>query len=186
MRSKGGESHEKKQFRFRNKLLKSQFLKKQIIKGYFQNQDYVQSCHNQIVDEIGRVIGELESSNSNLIELSENIVIHARGGDYFDFLETIGVLSFEYYKKAFLHIPLSARNSLKVIVVTNDSNLAKSVVYELGIEWYEIFDQTIMSAWETLYIMANFRFFLASSSTLSWWGFYLAVKKGCSVIYPNP
>ena len=186
LRSKGGELHEKKRFRFGKKLVKSQFLKKQIIKGYFQNRNYVQTSHNQIIDEISRVFHEVELSNTNLIELSGKIVIHVRGGDYFDFLETIGMLSFEYYKRAFLQVPLSARNSLKVIVVTNDSKLAKSVVHELGIDRYQIFDQTVMSAWETLYIMANSRIFLASNSTLSWWGAYLAVKKGCSVIYPNP
>ena len=93
--------HEKKRFRFGKKLVKSQFLKKQIIKGYFQNRNYVQTSHNQIIDEISRVFHEVELSNTNLIELSGKIIIHVRGGDYFDFLETIGMLSFEYYKRAF-------------------------------------------------------------------------------------
>jgi hypothetical protein len=186
LRSKGAELHEKKQFLFRKNLVKSQFLKKQIIKGYFQNQNYVERCHNQVFDEISRVFGELELGNTELIKLSGSIIMHVRGGDYFDFMETIGMLSVDFYKRALLQLPLSSRNSLEVIVVTNDSKLAKNMVQELGINRYQIFDQTVMSAWETLYVMANARYFIASNSTLSWWGAYLAKKNGGLVFYPKP
>ena len=110
------------------------------------------------------------------------LVIHIRLGDYL--LEpTIGVLSKEYYERAFREINF---NDVDRILVFSDSpDLASGYLPSNLPSEFEIVPIGFTSA-ETLMLMRTGKEFIISNSTFSWWGAMLSHNKDKKVIAPTP
>ena len=92
--------------------------------------------------------------------------IHVRGGDYFQLGGAFGVLSKEYFKKALDLIP----DNIPHYWVTNDVEYATEVSNAFPERANSVFGPEEMSTFETLKILSESKYLVASNSTLSWWG----------------
>jgi hypothetical protein len=74
-------------------------------------------------------------------------------------------------------------NPSEVVVFTDDLEGAKDLKDSLGVQRFVGPNDT--TAWETLSVFSTNTKFVMANSTLSWWGGYLASKKGMRVVMPN-
>jgi hypothetical protein len=140
-------------------------------------------CINKLVVE--EFEGELEKDLSLFLEKIELLipvnlqyqVIHVRKGDYLTSDTSYGVLSPQYYSKNFGPEKVS-------VLVTDDPDGAQEIADQLHPNY--VFTPRNSTAWETLKIMQHSNRLLMANSTLSWWGGFLASRRGGVVISPSP
>ena len=140
-------------------------------------------CINKlVVEEFEAVLEE------DLCQILENValllpndlnyqVIHIRKGDYLTTDTSYGVLTADYYLRNLGPEKIS-------VVVTDDVDGAPEVVSKIQPNY--IFTPKNSTAWETLKIMQHSNRLLMANSTLSWWGGFLAARRGSHVISPDP
>lgn len=140
-------------------------------------------CINKLVVE--EFEAELEE---DLCQILENVVlllpsdlnyqvIHIRKGDYLTTDTSYGVLTADYYLRNLGPEKIS-------VVVTDDMDGAPEVVSKIQPNY--VFTPKNSTAWETLKIMQHSNRLIMANSTLSWWGGFLAARRGSHVISPNP
>jgi hypothetical protein len=171
------------QFDYRKKRIRNSGL----IVGYFQHWNLVEDAWRTFGPEIQSLI-EKTAKNSLVIRrlLSESkplVVAHVRRGDLVNLTSTMGVLDFSYYENALKQIP-AMRNGYKLIVVTDDITGAKPITNLLLPD--EVLGPRELNSLETLTLMSMSDFVISANSTLSWWGGYLALKRGATSFIPFP
>ena len=158
-----------------------------LIVGYFQHWSLVENAWASFGPEIQSLINETALTSvviSRLVEESKPLVVfHVRRGDLVNLTNTMGVLDYLYYETAVRQIPL-ARTAFNLIVVTDDVTGAQPITNLLMPD--HILGPSKMSPLETLSLMAISDFVISANSTLSWWGGYLAIKRGASAFIPYP
>lgn len=153
--------------------------KSQVIVGYFQNKNFIlpneKLLENELKSSLSRESFELA------VESHDLEVIHIRGND----IKTrenrlkIGLLDENYYKRV-----LSKKTNLTRVVVTDDLEYARALLSKFSVDVY--LDNHDLNVFETLKIMGLSTRLIASNSSLSWWGGFLARITSAEVIIPNP
>lgn len=102
-------------------------------------------------------------------------LFHVRGSDLKESI--YGALGREYYRE----LPDSG---LPRYVITDDLSHAKSIL--AGIDVAQFFSPEEVNPWEAIKLMQGAKVFIASNSTLAWWGAYLCLKRGGEAVIPKP
>lgn len=123
--------------------------------GYFQNFEYIDSIREEFIQKL--------SFNEKILEkysdISKQIVIHVRGGDYKNNKFHEQPLT-NYYKRC-----IESCKGDMFIVCTNDIPYAKQLIENCNfIEENEV---------DTLYLMSKAKGVICANSSFSWWGAYL-------------
>ena len=154
-----------------------------LLAGYFQSFKYLDgsTLENFLALDL------LEPSQEYLEYLAKLqgqriLVTHVRLGDYL-VEPTIGVLSREYYERAFREIDLN--NIDRVLVFSDSPNLVSAYLPKGLSTEFEVVPNSFSSA-ETLMLMRTGNEFIISNSTFSWWGAMLSQNRDAKVIAPTP
>lgn len=147
--------------------------------GYFQNHEMVEEMAEILH---GELFARLEREKPTLLEakLFGNEIWHVRQGDTKTpaNVASVGVLDSKYYES------IPPRKSMKRYVLTDDLQGAREILAKSDINGiYGPEDVNVESA---LRIMANSSRLFTANSTLSWWGGFLAQRRGAQVSIPNP
>lgn len=151
--------------------------------GYFQSYRY-------FTDDVKSEIGELELQDAGenfhrCIERvnGENLLaVHLRIGDY-RLEPNFGILTSEYYKKAFLE--LESLNVRKAVIFSDSPDNALEFLPKNTKMSFEMAATGLTSA-ETLKMMASCSHFILANSTFSWWGAALSENSEKCVVAPIP
>jgi len=174
---------EEVQFEYNGKDLKSS----QLIVGYFQHWKYVEESWPVFGPEIQALV-DIAAENSIVIrELQSGpkklVVAHVRRGDLVNLTSTMGVLDFPYYNAALQELPLD-RSQYTLIIVTDDVTGSRPIAKLLSAD--RVLGPMELNPLEALSLMAVSDYVISANSTLSWWGGYLALKRGASAFIPYP
>jgi hypothetical protein len=147
--------------------------------GYYQSFNSVSRVEDVILDELWSVLENRERSQLER-DLDGVEIIHIRQGDTLtpNNLKKVGVLSSDYYTQ------IPNKSERKRIVLTDDADGARKTLSSLHID--EIFGPSELNVHQTLGVMARSTTLYAANSTLSWWGGFLAQRRGSRVFLPNP
>ena len=144
-----------------------------IIRGYFQNNNIVDTVLEQIAPEIKAHLNR----QIKKVDLRFQVAVHVRRGDYLNAANFYGVLTRKYYSNALVgdqHYFLFAENKRQVEDFENDPNMIK------------IIDQKDANAWETLAMFVDADQLHMANSTLSWWGAKLSENSKKLITMPFP
>lgn len=181
----GTELHERRVFQFsKPKRYQMDFLLP--MSGYFQHWKYVENAWDLIEPEIRSQLEFIKSRSHQFTELKLQTIIHIRGGDFQTESATTGSLSADYYGRALELINKRYITIGFVLVLTDDVEFAKKIMFNLNISDYRILGPRDCSAWEALLFMSEAKYLVTANSTLSWWGAFLARKTGGVCITPDP
>lgn len=181
----GTELHERRAFQFSQpKLYQIDFNLP--VSGYFQHWKYVEKAWSLIEPEIKMQLKFVKFRSTEFAELRLQTIIHIRGGDFHEESATMGVLSSDYYIRALDLINRNCGEIGFILVLTDDVEFAKTIVFQLNIANYRILGPQDCSAWEALLFMSEAKYLVTANSTLSWWGAFLAKKVGGVCITPYP
>lgn len=174
---------EENQFQHSSKEIKNSGL----IVGYFQHWSLVEESWPTFGPEIEALVEKTSVGSLQINRLLASpkplVVAHVRRGDLVNLTSTMGVLDFLYYENALKKIP-GLRKDFQLIVVTDDVTGAKPITDLLFPD--EVLGPDELSPLQTLSLMAVSDFVISANSTLSWWGGYLALKRGASSFIPYP
>lgn len=154
-------------------------VSRKIYLGYYQNTFQVESASGQTLPRISNSMrikptGTLEKS------IFGRTIVHVRRGDLLteNHRKSLGVLSDNYYSEL--------RNTIAddPIVLTDDLNEAARIAKIIGAS--AVYGPETFDAFESLRIMSHAKLLVTANSTLSWWGGYLGIRNGNSVIVPSP
>lgn len=159
------------------------FVPNMTIAGYFQSVKYFDKYRDRICDLFApstKILEYLKSNYSYIIDHPMSVGVHYR--DYFKessfYGYRHGVVSKEYYRKAFAHFPKEA-----LFVVFSDNikwckdnlkDLAPNIVFiEKEADYHDF------------YLMSLCKHGIISNSTFSWWAAYLIRNPDKKVIAPD-
>lgn len=145
-----------------------------VISGFCINKLAVEEFEAELEEDLRQI---LESVALLLPRDLNYQVIHIRKGDYLTTDTSYGVLTADYYLKNLGPEKIS-------VVVTDDMDGAPEIVSKIQPQY--VFTPKNSTAWETLKIMQQSNRLLMANSTLSWWGGFLASRRGSHVISPDP
>lgn len=152
--------------------------------GYFQHWKYVESSWPLIKEELFTQLEKLILPIDLQDSLTNLAIIHIRRGDFINQKNQIGLLSLDYYREAIKRIRSQAIEELEFIAITDDITLSVSILKELEID--KVFCPNDLDAWTSLKLMSHAKYVIMANSTFSWWGGFLAVKRGGVALAPSP
>ena len=152
--------------------------------GHFQHWKYVESSWPLIKEELFAQLEKLTLPIDLQDSLANLGIIHIRRGDFIDQKNQIGLLSVNYYREAIKRIRSQAKEGLEIIAITDDITLSASILKELEIA--KVFCPNDLDAWTSLKLMSHAKYVIMANSTFSWWGGFLAVKRGGVALAPSP
>ena len=145
-----------------------------VISGFCINKLVVEEFEKELEEDLCQILKNVEF----LLPSDFNYqVIHIRKGDYLTTDTSYGVLTADYYLRNLGPEKIS-------VVVTDDVDGAPEIVSRIQPNY--VFTPNNSTAWETLKIMQQSNRLLMANSTLSWWGGFLAARRGSHVISPDP
>ena len=145
-----------------------------VFTGFFINADVVRDNENTIFDELWNKIRRIELT----LELPDLYqAVHVRRGDFADYADSYGLISPEFYER-------NIDRNLPIVLCTDSIEDSMDVIASIDPEI--VLGPSESNAWQVLRIMAQAEHVVLSNSTLSWWGGFLAAKKGGRVIQPQP
>lgn len=150
--------------------------------GYFQNKEYVIFSEAELESEIRKVLLFKQTVNEKTLKFQNAEVIHIRQGDTNTEFnrKRVGILDSSYYQDL-----LGNTNSSRLrIVLTDDLEGARKILNGIKVDC--IIGPEDLNPWESLQVMAQCQRLIAANSTFSWWGGFLASKKGAEVVIPKP
>jgi hypothetical protein len=149
-----------------------------ILRGYFQNSEYVVANAQEIASTLIRVVKEIANDSQLITEINNHYekyqVIHLRLGDFVD-TRNGTVNSSTYYKLLDRELP--------VIVCTDGEKSDVERLLDFKVDL--VLTPNESTSWETLAIFSNASTFIGVNSTLSWWGAFIASRKGSSAFLPE-
>lgn len=154
--------------------------KPRIVRGFFQNSDDVWTNRRTILDELNPLLDNFwqtcQKKNFNYAEF-EYIALHFRRGDYRLNSKSLGLLSFDYYKKSL--------NKTDNLIITSDSPDIRDSVNSNFPE-AAFYSPKEFNEWETLSILSRSKELFLANSTFSWWAGLVAIDLGGTVVAPKP
>jgi Glycosyl transferase family 11 len=148
--------------------------KPKLITGFFINSRNVEEIEKVIYPELQEILAKIQAPK-NLPDKYQ--YIHIRRGDYVTTDSTYGLIGANHYKRF-------VSNNLPLVIGTDDSESAESVIRELKPEL--VFSSSDSTAWQALKMMGMAESLVLANSTLSWWGGFLASNRGKIVHSPSP
>ena len=151
------------------------------LSGLFQDANLVNSVYSTIKEELDFTLIETAKGLASRINIPDRYLsVHVRRGDYpISKLhsEAIGQLDDQYF------INLVEGTNLPILILTeNESDVVDLCAV---VQPSCVLTKKQTNSWETLVLMANAEVSVGSNSTLSWWGAYLATKKGALSLLPS-
>lgn len=145
-----------------------------VVSGFCITKSTVEEFESELEEDLVQILERV----ALLVPVHLNYqVIHIRKGDYLTTDTSYGVLSADYYLRNLGTEKFS-------VVVTDDLDGAQEIVGRIRPDF--VFTPRNSTAWETLKIMQHSNRLIMANSTLSWWGGFLASRRGSEVISPNP
>lgn len=144
-----------------------------IIRGYFQNNNLVNSVSELIIPELNLML----IAQKKIIEMNDYIAIHVRRGDYLESPNFYGILTKRYYDKIL-------SNNKKYVLFTEIKDQVKDFQNDKNV--ITIIDQQKATVWETLALLADSKTLHMANSTLSWWGAKLSENNNKVITMPFP
>jgi hypothetical protein len=156
---------------------KKKTRKVRVITGFYQDYRWAEKRSFDIQELVkkAKALFQFEIDELNLPINYQ--VIHYRCGDYLGHPGNFGVLSVEYYRR-------NLDRKLPVLILTDSYDRALEKFGALG--HVRVISPNECNAWAALIVMSEARLVISSNSTLSWWGSFLAVKKGGRAVIPQP
>ena len=154
--------------------------KPRIIRGFFQDSDDVWTNRRTILDELNPLLDNFwQKCLKKKFDYKEfeYTALHFRRGDYRVNSKSLGLLSFDYYKKSL--------NQSDSLIVTSDSPDIQDSVNSHFPE-ATFYSPKEFNEWETLSILSRSKMLLVANSTFSWWAGLVAIDLGGTVIAPKP
>lgn len=155
------------------------------VSGYFQTYQYVDAIKQDFISQISlQSESEVFKSFLSLAKVENPLIIHIRGGDFKNHLNSSGLLSFQYFQKA-LEIGRKIIEPSNIWFFSDDEAYCDEMVKNLKIQnCRKIYPNSGLSPAETLVLMSNGSGIIISNSTFSWWAAYLS-KNPVYVIAPD-
>jgi hypothetical protein len=161
--------------------------------GYFQSYKYFQNYYETIYKML-----DIDKQKEILLKSSgiwnENTVsMHFRLGDYKEFPNIYPILTYDYYKKSFLHI-INCENqndfNLHILFFCEDEDLedVSIIIEKLKIDFPRNFISrapNTLKDWEQMLLMSCCNYNIIANSSFSWWGAYLNTNYDKIVCYPE-
>jgi len=156
------------------------------IEGYFQSENYFDSCMEEILSDFRFRQKPSEKTNELLIKIATktSVAVHIRRGDFIEKkgnLATHGVCSNEYYISAIEQF--KNYDNLIVVIVSDDPgwvyknmNFGCDTVY---VNWNADED-----SWQDMYIISKCNHAIIANSSFSWWGAMLNRNPEKKIIAP--
>lgn len=149
-----------------------------ILRGFFQNPDYVMRNKELILKKLFNAINSVEQTSMKVKELKLKYphyqVVHLRFGDFKN--SEFGVVSPQSFKSI-----IDPR--IPTLICTDGSR--EEVLENANFPYEEILTPSKLNPWETLCIIQGASRFIGVNSTLSWWGAFLVTSKGNSAFLPD-
>jgi hypothetical protein len=147
-----------------------------IIIGNFQHWKYAEIAGKEFWDEVTNFLDE-ESTCLSLVVDTSYLAIHLRKGDYAN--TKFGILNFDYYLQiSELH------RGLKVLIFTDDNE--RGYALSRYFDNVQVFGPKDCQPAEVIQVFSRAKVCVPANSTLSWWGSFLASKRGAIVYIPDP
>lgn len=145
----------------------------QVLQGYFQSSRYFQDCADDIrsLFHMDPVPGR---HTAILAKKETATVLHIRRGDYIALPEIHGILTVDWYRGA-----CTGLDPVDIIVFSDDLAWCRDLDFLQGATFVDEPDEVV-----ALHLMSQFRHFVISNSTFSWWAAWLAGAK--DVVVPDP
>lgn len=157
--------------------------KNKYLYGYFQGEQYFDTCKEQLKQEftVSKQLSEKAQIYLQQISASKAVAMHIRLGDYKNAKNAdLDVCSLAYYKRAITYIR-DHLGDCRMFIFTNDAQkvsemleFPKDTVLVQGTKDYEDFA-----------LMKQCRHFILSNSTFSWWAAYLAENPDKIITVPE-
>jgi hypothetical protein len=160
-----------------------QFQVSKLNVGYYQHWQYPESAWLEIGPEITDSLRNVSLSEDILDEVRDSIVIHIRRGDLLNSMETMGLLSRDYYAKAINSLVLEGASN-EIIAFTDDTEGSTDLSQQLNVK--RLFGPEDVNQFEALAYMSHSNRLVVANSTFSWWAGFLATKNNASVVVPDP
>jgi hypothetical protein len=145
-----------------------------LISGFFINSKSIEIFEDIIFQELSRHLDDI----SSITQLPTKYqVIHIRRGDFLTTDTSYGVLDSEYYAS-------NVVSDLPIVLCTESSEECADVIQQLNPEL--ILSSSNSTPWQTIKTIAGASHVVISNSTLSWWGGFMAAKRGSKVVIPRP
>ena len=137
------------------------------ITGYFQTYEYFDSC-GKAAPQLKEYSGWYEDLLA-VMKRTKPVVIHFRGGDYFRYKDTFGVLHESYYKNG-MELVSSMLGETDVYIFSDDLMAAQTSLSFLNphrVTW--VVPPAEATPFENLLLMSQGSAIIMSNSTFSWW-----------------
>lgn len=162
-------------------ISKDRLRSKFYLSGLFQDAYLVEQVYAEIKSEIDFVLMNSMKSLTNRILIPDHyLLLHVRRSDYpisHGPSNFIGQLSDRYF------IELAEDSKLPIILLSEHE--ADITDLRDAIKPHLVLSSSQTNSWEVLALMSNAEVFIGSNSTLSWWGAFLATKKGAAAWLPS-
>ena len=117
------------------------------------------------------------------IDSKNSVALHIRRGDYRNYSNDFGMLGVNYYEDAITKIQGQYVDPV-IWVFSDEEQEARLILKKFQDENLHFVDASILSAPETLVLMASCQALVIANSTFSWWAAYLSNSE--KVIAPRP
>lgn len=152
------------------------FVKAFFIQGYFQRAWIVEEVWHDLIDEFDTV-KKVFTQNKNEIS-KKNAGLHVRRGDYLSAPNTWGLLTLGYYRQAL--------GNLDGVICFTDMDEDKAREFFENSSKVIILTPVEASEIDVLFFLSKMKRIAIANSSLSWWGGFLALKNGATVMAPSP
>lgn len=145
-----------------------------LISGFFINRKSIEMNEDVIFQELSMHLEDIPS----VAQLPTKYqVIHVRRGDFLTTDRSYGVLDSGFYAS-------NVVSGLPIVLCTDSSEECADVIQKLNPEL--ILSSSNSTPWQAIKTIAGASHVVISNSTLSWWGGFMAAKRGYKVVVPRP
>jgi hypothetical protein len=179
-----------KKYIYENKYIYNKNLKKLnslniYLDGYWQNEKYFYNYKKEIKEIFINGIKIKNKKINNFlrtINSQHSVCVNVRRADY---TNNNNNLDLNYYLKA-IKLIKKKYNNLKFFIFSDDLVWCRKIFSNLGVK-YSIVDHTYAGNYFTtyLYLMTQFKTYIISNSTFSWWGAWLSKFSKPFIIAPK-
>ncbi len=166
-----------------DQFLTKKYLNRSIIfDGYWQSEKYFRSNKN----EIKSIILGKDFIKDKDIKNNDSVALHIRLGDYLDFnisKKNHLVCDFEWYLKA-INFLCKKNSNFKFVIFTDDPDYVK-FNFKLPSNIKFIISEKNSEPYIDLLRISNFKHFIISNSSYSWWASYLGEEENSFVVAPK-
>ena len=159
----------------------------QLLRGYFQSGKYFVDIRKEVLewfDPPASIKDTVARKYTTLLTptiQTNAVVIHVRRGDYAKAGPSMyGILTPAYFNKAMAHMRELVGPGVQFLIFSDDVRYCRATFQGANITCVDEPNEHL-----TLHLMSQFKFYIISNSTFSWWAAYLG-EPAQTVIAPDP